>query len=284
MSLIGKIKNKLILTMCIALIVCSFTGCGDKKQEDNTEDSQTMVMQYGDNIVTVGEVYIYIRTVQERYELQYGEDVWQLSLPASETDSVSMADLTREAVVEEIVKVKTLVAHASDYGISLTDAEDSELHDKAKEFYDGLTDEDISSMELTEDKIYQVNALSEVYVKNDLVYLRLNRLDKTFDHMFLYDGKDLYFFIDNVTIVTLDREINLSPMSYVNCSYLNMIEYYDKESDTYGSIDYDKGSVYVKNDYMNIDVSLDRVVYKDDFYLLGGDFGSYKKITDIDKK
>ena len=102
--------------------------------------------------------------------------------------------------------------------------------------------------------------------------------------MFLYDGKDLYFFIDNVTIVTGDREINLSPMSYVNCSYLNMIEYYDKESDTYGSIDYDKGSVYVKNDYMNIDVSLDRVVYKDDFYLLGGDFGSYKKITDIDKK
>ena len=63
-----------------------------------------------------------------------------------------------------------------------------------------------------------------------------------------------------------------------------MIEYYDKESDTYGSIDYDKGSVYVKNDYMNIDVSLDRVVYKDDFYLLGGDFGNYKKITDIDKK
>ena len=35
---------------------------------------------------------------------------------------------------------------------------------------------------------------------------------------------------------------------------------------------------------MNIDVSLDRVVYKDDFYLLGGDFGNYKKITDIDKK
>lgn len=193
MSLIGKIKNKIILTMCIVLIVCSFTGCGDKKQEDNTEDSQTMVMQYGDNIVTVGEVYIYIRTVQERYELQYGDDVWQLSLPASETDSVSMADLTREAVVEEIVKVKTLVAHASDYGISLTDAEDSELHDKAKEFYDGLTDEDISSMELTEDKIYQVFYENEIAGRVEAKILESDPVEISDEMARMTTFYDMYF-------------------------------------------------------------------------------------------
>ena len=71
-------------------------------------------------------------------------------------------------------------------------------------------------------------------------------------------------------------------MSYVSCSYLNMFEYYDRESDTYETISLNDEKVYVENDYMTIDVSLDKVIYKDDFTLLGGDFSSYKKITDIE--
>lgn len=34
--------------------------------------------------------------------------------------------------------------------------------------------------------------------------------------MFLYDGKDLYFFLDEVTLIVGDKEIILSPMSYVS--------------------------------------------------------------------
>lgn len=131
---------------------------------------------------------------------------------------------------------------------------------------------------------YQVDALSELYIKNDLCYLRMKRLDKPFDHMFLYDGRDLYFFIDAVTIVINDREIKLSPMSYLSCSYLNMLEYYDRESDTYEMINLGSERVYVKNDYMTIDVTTDKVIFKDDFTLLGGDFSTLKKINDIDEK
>ena len=135
-----------------------------------------------------------------------------------------------------------------------------------------------------QNKIYQVDALSNLYIKNDLVYLRLKRLDKTFDHMFLYDGRDLYFFIDNTTLVIGTEEIPLSPMSYVSCSYTNMLEYYDKENDKYEIIPLTKERVYVKNDYMNIDVTLDKVIYKDSFYLLGGNLSNYQKITDIEEK
>ena len=133
-------------------------------------------------------------------------------------------------------------------------------------------------------KIYQVDALSNLYIKNDLVYLRLKRLDKTFDHMFLYDGRDLYFFIDNTTLVIGTKEIPLSPMSYVSCSYTNMLEYYDKENYKYEIIPLTDERVYVKNDYMNIDVTLDKVIYKDSFYLLGGNLSNYQKITDIEEK
>ena len=43
-------------------------------------------------------------------------------------------------------------------------------------------------------------------------------------------------------------------MSYVSCSYLNMVEYYDYSNDKYVTIELGNENVYVKNDYMNIDV------------------------------
>lgn len=142
----------LLLIVCILML----SGCDKKKTEEFTGDKLTVVFQYGDHIVTLGETYIYAKTVEERYVNQYGEAVWQLVLPATGTDATSMVDLTREAIILEIVEVKTLVEHASDYGIALTDEEIAVLEETAKDFYAGLTDEDIESMELTEALVYQV--------------------------------------------------------------------------------------------------------------------------------
>ena len=133
-------------------------------------------------------------------------------------------------------------------------------------------------------KIYQTEALTNLYIKNDITYLRIKKLDKALDHMFLYDGRDLYFFIDETTLSVGDREITLSPMSYVSCSYTNMLEYYDKANDKYEIIELKDERVYVKNEYMNIDVTLDKVIYKDSFYLLGGNLSNYKKIVEIEKE
>ena len=63
-----------------------------------------------------------------------------------------------------------------------------------------------------------------------------------------------------------------------------MLEYYDRENDTYEMINLGSERVYVKNDYMTIDVTTDKVIFKDDFTLLGGDFSTLKKINDIDEK
>lgn len=130
---------------------------------------------------------------------------------------------------------------------------------------------------------YRVNSLAEIYKENDLYYLNIRNLNKTFDHVFFFDGNNLYFFIDKVTLVVGDKNIELSPMSYVNCSYLNFVQYYDKESDTFETIDVSNGNVIVKNDYMTIDVGSDKVIYNDSFSLLTKDFSVLSKITDIDE-
>lgn len=157
-------KKPMLVLISFILLLSMLAGCGKKEPEKVSGETGTVVFQYGDNIVTKGEVYIYICTVRDRYELQYGEDVWQLSLPDDNGNDISMVDLTRQEVVEEIVNVKTLAAHAGELDVSLSDAQIAEIESDAGEFYKGLTDDDKSQMELTEDKVVQVmseNALAD---------------------------------------------------------------------------------------------------------------------------
>lgn len=132
------------------------------------------------------------------------------------------------------------------------------------------------------DKQYQVNALAEIYKENDLYYLNIRNLNETFDHIFYFDGNNLYFFVDNVILTIGDKKIELSPMSYVSVSYLNMVEYYDRDSDTYEVIDISNENVNVSNDYMTIDVASDKIVYKDSFTLLTKDFSVLNKVNDME--
>lgn len=166
----NKIVKKITTGALIFVLSLScLTGCG-KKVEEGKETIGTVVFQYGNNIVTKGEVYIYIKTVKERYELQYGSDVWALSLPEGD-GSVSMENLTREAVIDEIVKVKTLNAHAKEEGITLTEEEEADMKTRAEEFYKGLTDEQIETMEITEEKallVFEENAIA-VKVEDELM-------------------------------------------------------------------------------------------------------------------
>ncbi|MBQ9278172.1 MAG: SurA N-terminal domain-containing protein [Lachnospiraceae bacterium] len=149
-------KKTSIILLLLMLIFVLITGCGGELSKENQDKDSTVVFQYGDNIVTKAEVYIYVNTIKERYESQYGQDVWELSLPENSGDEVSMADLTREAVVTEIVKIKTLCAHADDYDVSLTEKELADIDDAAKKFFDGLTENDKASMDMTLEKVTQV--------------------------------------------------------------------------------------------------------------------------------
>ena len=63
-------KNNRIaaIFLCLCMLVMAFSGCGQKKQEEEQAKSGgTLVFQYGNNLVTKGEVYIYIETVRERW-------------------------------------------------------------------------------------------------------------------------------------------------------------------------------------------------------------------------
>lgn len=183
----------LILSFILVLFAVTAFGCGKQEDADIPEDNQTVVFRYGDNIVTVGEVYIYICTVRDRYEMQYGEDVWQLVLPEGTEEGASMVELTKQEVVEEIVRVKTLIAHAEDYSVVLSEKEQEEIRAEAEEFYAGLTDADKQGMELTEEKVYQVMSENSLAQKVEKAILADEHLEISDEQARMTTFYDMYF-------------------------------------------------------------------------------------------
>lgn len=191
-----KHKKKKIISIVLALCMLAGlgTGCGSKEQEAQVQEKSggTLVFQYGNNLVTKGEVYIYIETVRERYEMQYGSDVWQTVLPDG-GEGTSMENLTREEVVKEIVRVKTLCAHAEDLGIELSEEEVSELNRKADDFCEGLTDEQLEQTEITKEKAEKVMQENAIASKVEAKILDDRKIEISDEEARMTTFYDMYF-------------------------------------------------------------------------------------------
>ena len=111
--------------------------------------------------------------------------------------------------------------------------------------------------------------------------LTTDKYNKKLNHYFLYDGKDLYFFIEPVTLTVNNEKIELSSLSYVIAKYNNSITYYDKKTDTFKIIDTIDDNSLIENKYYSINISKDSLNYQGTNLLLTS---SIEKLITIDKK
>ncbi len=93
--------------------------------------------------------------------------------------------------------------------------------------------------------------------KEDGIYLDSRKEDKKIENSFLFNGKDLYVFLEETTIIIDEIEYVVSPMSYANVSYKQMVEIYDKKSDVGNVIITEDSSVIAKTGNYEIDMSID---------------------------
>ncbi len=153
--MLHKNKTRLVAVFMIFVLILA-TGCEKNNKKQTAVTDVTVVFQYGESSITLGETYIYVNTIKDRYERQYGEEVWQTALPEDAHAGESIVELTKEEVINEIIKVKALYAHADEYNAVLSDDQLAKLDLDSAEFYSKLTDKNIADMELTEELIYRV--------------------------------------------------------------------------------------------------------------------------------
>ena len=122
---------------------------------------------------------------------------------------------------------------------------------------------------------YDINDYSMSDIRSSITYVK---------HCFLYDGNNLYFFLDTVNLSVNGENIELSPLSFVVANSGNNISYYDKKNDSYRTIDVTNNEAWVENNYYKINVMEDKLDYYGNNVLIINDLTYLKKISESVKK
>ena len=89
--------------------------------------------------------------------------------------------------------------------------------------------------------MYRINHFADITEENGEIYLETNLATKTnkskLEKAFLYDGQDLYFFLERTSITVNGTTYEVSPLSYAIVRYKQSVEIYNYEKDEYQVID-----------------------------------------------
>ena len=116
--------------------------------------------------------------------------------------------------------------------------------------------------------LYKVNSLSIIYIDHGEVFVQKGNLNKQLEDAFLYDGNDLYFFIENTKVTINGTEYNLPPLSYVNATYKGYVEIYNYDTDEYTYIEKVTSDIIAKTSKYSINLSIDSMQYEENDQLL----------------
>ena len=124
--------------------------------------------------------------------------------------------------------------------------------------------------------MYRINHFADIIEENGSIYLETNLATKTnktkLEKAFLYDGQDLYFFLERTTITVNGTNYEVSPLSYAIVRYKQNVEIYNYEKDEYQVIDTtETQEAKVVTDTYTINMSVDslRTAEKDQLLIRG---------------
>lgn len=117
--------------------------------------------------------------------------------------------------------------------------------------------------------MYKINRFSNLKKESESTYIETEQTEKVLENVFLFDGGDLYFFIQNVTIQLDNGETyEISPLSYVIANYNGNIEIYNYEKDEYIEIEGTYKNVMAESEEYKINMSIDAIEYGEKEQLL----------------
>ncbi len=119
---------------------------------------------------------------------------------------------------------------------------------------------------------YLAKGISYITFDKGVYTLVSDKYHNRLNHYFFYDGNDMYFFIESVTLHINNDTVKLSPYSYIVAHYNKSLSYYDKASDTYKTLEIGNHNIYIENDYYKVLVDRDIIDYQGTNVILSSDF------------
>lgn len=151
----------------------------DQEEDGEQAAAGELIILVGDVKVYYNEVMVYLKSVQENYETDYGKDIWDVDIFG---DGRSFGEYIKEEVLKQITQLKVISEEAGKEGITLTAEEKADASAYAQEHFLGLSDKDIDrylvSMELLE-RVYSDNILAEKVFETKTIDVDTNVSDLT---------------------------------------------------------------------------------------------------------
>lgn len=108
-------------------------------------------------------------------------------------------------------------------------------------------------------KQYKLNRYTRVNGESVQVILQNENLEYGLNNSFVYDGDDVYFFVEDGVIKFGDKSVEVSKFSFVRCEYRGSLSIYNYETDTMTYEEKVTDNVIATFDTYSVNLSVDSI-------------------------
>ncbi|HHV09539.1 MAG TPA: hypothetical protein GXX75_04560 [Clostridiales bacterium] len=131
-----------------------------REEDGAVANAGQLMLKVGDTKVYYNEAMVYLKSAQEKYEKNYGKDIWDADILGN---GDTFGNMIKKEVIKQITELKIIREEAGKQNIPLTEEEVAEANSYAMAHYKGISAEDRAKYLVKEEllqKVYSDNLLA----------------------------------------------------------------------------------------------------------------------------
>ncbi len=174
-------------------------------EEKEASNSGQMMLSVGKTKVYYNEAMVYLKSVQNNYENEYGNGIWGVNLLSN---GETFGKMIKDEVVDQIVELKILKAEAEKQNITLSEEEKADAASFARVHFKKITEEDKKRYLITEEllqQVYEDNLLANKMFENLTINVDTNVPEEKAKQITVQD-----IYIQNYSLNSEGKQVALS--------------------------------------------------------------------------
>lgn len=170
MSMKKHIRRWLSVLLASMVLTGSLTGCGlpgNTRVVLTTGLSGDQLFKVGKSVCTLPEAMIYVMDYKQQYETAYGVEMWQ-----HDFGGMTLEEYVKETIIAQLASIKAVTLLAKENDITLDDSEKEKITQAANEYYDALTEDQKTYMNVEKS---DVEDLLTAHVLSEKAYSEITK-------------------------------------------------------------------------------------------------------------
>jgi len=129
---------------------------------ESTIEKDAIMVTIGNIDVSYSEAMVYLRTAQQIYETEFGNEVWSYDI---EGNGTTVGAILKQEVLNQIIQLEVINMVANERGITLNDDEMFQVRDRAADYMKTISVQDQEKYGITEELVVRVFAANQIAEK-----------------------------------------------------------------------------------------------------------------------